>query len=407
MKKTIVHVADYELYKILLPWKSLFSGVNALILSELEKRHPRFSGNCCYDAKYLLERKNLMAEVVVMDKANLARYKRSGGALYLETEQKRSVFSGKARFFHGCTLILLVMAGLLSFRIAKSLQKESSGSLPSEDVEVPLSETPSLPGGEELVKEIFASVSHRGGKISSFSYRRNEGGRLFSSDGGKCSFSIYGCNSEDVANARYCRVSFKNNEPHFQLELPFGYGKTVGEKVSDGVIFSYEDELIALASVRKELRSLGAVIESEHNGEKSAEFAFSVDESHLYSCLKICGENAEKILWREKNLSLSEKAGKCRVELSFEKCESLPEDGNCGELLLLCSRYAYLFASELKIQPKVAKVFPIVASSKNTSQKIIVKEKIGEVKQSNGESLVCYRDINGKITFEKKELVNE
>ena len=64
-----------------------------------------------------------MAEVVVMDKANLARYKRSGGALYLETEQKRSVFSGKARFFHGCTLILLVMAGLLSFRIAKSLQK--------------------------------------------------------------------------------------------------------------------------------------------------------------------------------------------------------------------------------------------------------------------------------------------
>ena len=97
MKKIMVNAADYEMYRFLLPWKFLFSREKKFILGELEKLHPRFSGSCCYDTKYSFHKQNLMAEVVVMEKANLARYKTAGGELFLENETKRSVFSGRAK----------------------------------------------------------------------------------------------------------------------------------------------------------------------------------------------------------------------------------------------------------------------------------------------------------------------
>lgn len=424
MKKTMVHVADYELYKILLPWKSLVSGVNSLILGELEKRHPRFSGNCCYDAKYSLEKKKLMAEVVVMEKASLARYKQTGGALYLETERKRSVFSQKARFVRVCTLVLLVLSGILSLRIAKSLffaQSQSEPFVLSEPEKTELlsenetdGEENALLSGEELLKDIFSSVSRRGGKISAFSYAKSEkAGKIAGGVGGKCTFSVYGCNSEDVVNARYCVVSFKNNEPHFELELPFAEKSeekspvlseeaAEDEKSRSQKIFSYEDELVAVASVRKRLRETGAVIESEHNGERTVEFVFSSSPSVLYSCLKICAESAEEFLWREEKISLSENGENCRVRLLLEKTERAFSES--GEILSLCARYAYLFGSELNIQPKKANVFP---SASSPAKALVVKEKIGEVHQSDGAVFICYRNIDGKMTFEKKELVNE
>ena len=422
MKKTIVHVADYELYRILLPWKCLVSGANSLILGELEKLHPRFSGSCCYDAKYSMEKKRLLAEVVVMEKASLARYKRSGGELFLETERKRSVFSGKARFVRACTLCMIVLSGIFSFRIAKSLffaEKKPVSSEVTETEEISIGNNAGLDAkkdtlldGEELLKEIFSSVSRRGGKIAVFSYQKLENsGKIEDEVGGKCTFSVYGCNSEDVMSARYCVVSFKDNEPHFDLELPFAR-QCVGKKdeVPDSEnqrqaeIFSYEDELVAISSVRKQLRNLGAVIESEHNGERTAEFAFFADSSVLYSCLKICAENAEESLWLEKTISLSENKGKCRVSLSFEKLERRDSETRCGEILSLCARYAYLFVHELRVQPKKAKIFPVAVQSPKT---IVVREKIGEVRRADGEVFICYRNIDGKMSFEKKELVNE
>ena len=439
MKKTMVSAADYELYKILLPWKSLVSGVNALILGELEKRHPRFSGNCCYDTKYSLEKKKLMAEVVVMEKANLARYKQAGGILYLESERKRSIFCQKARFLRVATLILLVLSGIFSLRIAKSfffaeekslslvnsLSSESENAILSGEVDSGEDED-ALLDGESLIQEVFSSVSRHGGKIASFSYTKKEQGEKFPSHiGGTCAFSVYACNSEDVVNAQYCVVSFKNNEPHFELELPFAENSS--KKQTDVLeaaefddaqespgIFSYEDELVAVASVRNALRSLGANIESEHNGEHTAEFAFSADRSILYSCLKVCAERAEKSLWREKTLSVttnvapsgafSESGGICRVRVSFEKCERTDPTFVCGEILSLCARYAYLFSDELKIRPKKAKIFPLASPS---PKKLVVKEKIGEVRRNDGAIFICYRNIDGKMTFETKELVNE
>lgn len=415
MKKIMVSAADYEMYRFLMPWKCLFAHEKKFILGELEKKHPRFSGSCCYDTKYVLCKKNLFAEVVVMEKANLARYKNAGGELFLESEKKRSVFSKRAKMQRILSVLLLLIAGLLSLRIARSLFFENAGSVASSGIVLEDSsvaendselETEQKLSGEALLKEVFLSVSRRGGKISAFSFESNSlptNGNL----AGECKFSIHGCNSEEVANAQYCVVSFKDNEPHFELVLPFtvpfdeanaNQANCIEEsEISETApIFSYENDLLAVTAVRKQLRDLGAIIESEHNGETSAEFSFVTDASVLYSCLKICGESAEKSCWRTKQFSVTERAGKCRVQTSFLK----EKQRQSFSPILLAAQHAYLFGSELKIQPKVKKLFPVPAAT----NPLVMREKLGEVRKNDGSVFICYRTIDGKMTFEKKAM---
>ncbi|MBQ9205882.1 MAG: hypothetical protein IJ158_04130 [Treponema sp.] len=404
MKKVMVSVADYEIYRFLMPWKFVFSREKAFILSELEKMHPRFSGSCCYDTKYVLKKRQVMAEVVVMEKARLARYKTAGGELFLESEKKRSVFSNRARIVRILSIILILLAGFLSLRIAKSVMLEKTAStgiseriVSSEHEQMRAGDETgeiskkSVRSSEELLREVFSSVSRRSGKISAFSYEKNTlaAKRKMA---GECTFSIHGCNSEEIANAQYCVVSFKDNEPHFELLLPFEDALSETENP----IFAYEDELLSITETRKQLRDLGAIIEREHNGETSAEFSFVTDASRLYSCLKICGEHAEQSSWQTKKFSVTEADGKCRVQTSFSKGEK----ARSFNPILLCAQHAYLFGSELKVQKKQKKLL----SPPDSSKSLVVREKLGEVRRDDGSVFVCYRTIDGKMTFEKKAL---
>ena len=315
MKKIIVRSADYELYRFFMPWKCLLShDESRYIVRELEKQHPRFSPSFCYDAKYSLKEKRVLAEVVVMEKSSLARYKNDGGELFLEGNKKRQVFSRKSRFFQGISLLLIILTGLLSFRIVKNLLVEENGTEEAlaENVQFSSSseeEKTILPSAEKLMDNVLISVSKRGGNIASFSYSKNGEKKSAGSDEeGKCSFSIYGTGTEAIANGRYCVVSFKNNEPFFDLELPFGKcdseEKTVfeGENSVDKKMTEI-DENLEIASVRNNLRELGARIESENNGENKASFSFSCSQGVLYSALKICTEGAERCGWGEEKFS--------------------------------------------------------------------------------------------------------
>ncbi len=402
MKKTMVKSTDYELYKVPLPWKVLLrNNMNSLIVSELEKRHPRFSGNCCYDTRYLIERHNLIADVVVMDKASLAEYKNSGGELFLEEERKRNVFSPRTRIMRGLTAFLILLSGLLSLRIVISLLEDDPPlvELVSESASSFLEEAPSkTASAQELSSEVFASVSGGGGKISSFSFtsQNSAGGRS-----GSCKFSVYGCNSEEVANARYCVVSFRNNEPHFDLELPF---TEKGLHFSSQRIPAEKDEL-ALSSMRKSLLSIGAVIESEHDDEGFSEIIFHTPPAKLYSCLKTCAEKAESFGWCEKNLFVSAGDGIGKISVTFEKNHAGGEIG----LLRLCAQYAYLFAPELKILPKKTRLFSWkngegMADSGKAGKDF--EEKIGEIRRKDGSLFICVRKENGRIAYISKEAEN-
>ena len=414
-RKTMVRSADYELYRIFLPWRFAFSRRRNFIISELEKMHPRFSGNCCYDTKYCVERKNLLAEVVVMEKASLAAYKSSGGALYLEGQAKRSVFSWRTNTIRFLALFLIVLAALLSFRIAKSVlfaQKsadevylqiaEDAATKPevenNADINIGKKSSSSV---ENLLSSVFLSVSSHGGKISSFSYRKND---LISKahGGGVCSFSVYGCNCEDVANAQYCVVSFKDNEPRFEMVLPFTESDSLMELPLRKN--SFEEEISFVVGIRKGLRDLGAVFDKEHNGDDCVEFSFFARREILYSCLKTAGLVAENAGWAEKLVSVSENGGMCKVQLSFLK-NTLRDSFSP---VLLAAQYAYLFGSEPKLAKKEQKLFQAGASRSGAvkaSEKSLLKNKIGEIKK-DGSVFICYRNMDGRMAFEKKESVN-
>ena len=406
MKKTIIRSSDYEFHR-------------KFIIGELEKRHPRFSGSCCYDAKYCVEKKKLMAEIVVMEKSSLAQYKNAGGNLYIEDNTKRSVFSQRTRIIRAVSLIMIMLTGILSFRIAKSLisgEKLCTGSAVAENTISPadyLAEENGASSGEKftlespesLLPKVFASISSHGGKISAFSYSRKD-----SVDGKKSSglstFSIHGCNCEEVTNAQYCVVSFKNNEPHFEVILPFQNalpGKSSlasDEPDSDSKIASHENDAKTIASIRSQLRELGAVIESERNGEDCVDFSFFSDFSILYSCLKICGLEAEGALWTVKSLSMTENGNRGSVRISFDK-HGKKEDFSP---LLLASRYAYLFGPELKIVPKKA---GLISDKRDSLKNLAAKSKVGEIKKNDGSIFVCYRNSEGRMAFLKQERVNE
>lgn len=426
-RKTMVRSTDYELYRIFLPWKFAFSRRRNFIISELEKMHPRFSGNCCYDTKYCVERKNLLAEVVVMEKASLAEYKNSGGALYLEGQSGRSVFSWRtktARFF---IPILIVIAGLLSFRIAKSVffaenfveeacmqisENAAAQSATDNNTAENLDQRPELKSAstvENMLSSVFMSVSAHGGKISSFSYRKND--LPSKNHGGVCSFSVYGCNCEDVANARYCVVSFKDNEPRFEMVLPFTETDLAAGKMEfPEQKKSFEDEIVFVAGIRKKLREFGAVFDKEHNGDDSVEFSFFARREILYSCLKTAGVDAEKAGWTDKLVSVSESGGMCRVQLSFLK-NGLRETFSP---VLLAAQYAYLFGSELKLAKKETNLLRPMGENSvtkspgllKTSEKSLLKNKIGEIKRKDGSVFICYRNTDGRMAFERKEAVN-
>lgn len=429
MGKTVINRKDYDLYRISFPWKNIFLRQKNTLIEELEKLHPRFSASCCYEARYRLRQKKLMAEVVVIEKSRLAKYKAQGGRLYLDSAVRRRVFSEKKIFRSGIMILLLLTALFLSARIIHIFPLDNSDEKITRFQEIMAAEArgtgantendentanlfeevePMLVN-ESLIPEIFLSVSRHGGKISDFKYRsgdKRENKEKGISQPGKCSFSIYGCDCEDVVSAQYCVVSFKDNKPFFELELPFEENRPEenipempGDKDLDGMTSGEEGRF---SDLKNTLLSLGAKLSLYQNDQDRAEISFFADSTILYSCLKSCWQCTSESGWHEDLLNVHQSGGICSVNLVLDK-------NNRPALyspLFTAAEYAFLFASDLiklerkTVKKSLSKTGPLV---KSISQRI----RIGEIRKSDGSVIVCYRNQNGKMFFEAKEAVNE
>ena len=290
--------------------------------------------------------------------------------------------------------------------------------------------------GAETVSSVLSSVSACGGKISAFSYELGKSPPSLIGDGpaGKCLFSIYGKGGEEAVSSRCCVASLGSGVPRFELSVPFWQSGRMEDEAppEDGGsrrIFSYEDELLSVTELRMRLRGLGAVIEGEHNCEARTEISFSVGMSVLCSCLRVCAESAEKSAWTEERVSVSERCGRlvenapfrlnrrsddarsCCVRLIFRKrlfgMASAPGTQRGlsvpGEILSLCARYAYLFGRELPLSP--ARRLPALFF-RRMARMPVIREKVGEIRRYDGQTLVCYRNGGGAMTLRKKRAAN-
>ena len=83
---------DYDFYTFGFPLKAFSRGKpDKYICSQLEIMHPCFSDACCFDYKLRLEKKQLKADVVVMQKYILAEYRNKRKKIVIP-ERRRTVF---------------------------------------------------------------------------------------------------------------------------------------------------------------------------------------------------------------------------------------------------------------------------------------------------------------------------
>ena len=170
----------YDYYTIPFPIKAMGRiQKNKYLCSQLEKLHPCFSDDCCFDSRIKFSGHGLQADVVVMQKFRLAEYKSQNHhkPIYIE-ELKKIPFFKDYKIKSG----VVILAGVLAFAVfftgiiikyrqkQQSLQTtQASASLDFSESNVPALET----DGFLQIKTFFETLSLNDGKVTDFSWKLN------------------------------------------------------------------------------------------------------------------------------------------------------------------------------------------------------------------------------------------
>ncbi|MBQ8211689.1 MAG: hypothetical protein IJZ27_04070, partial [Treponema sp.] len=170
-KNCAVKKSDYENYSINLPFNFLLGKRRKkFIFKELEKLHPCFSDEYCFDSKILYKNWKFFADVLVMNKMKLASYRFDNPKVKLHTEEneKRIIFN---KHNYLCLIFLLVF--ICCFWIAiiyvlngKKAQTRSFSDIQKDFVEV----EQNLAEVGDVCNKLFETVKKTKGVIKNFSW---------------------------------------------------------------------------------------------------------------------------------------------------------------------------------------------------------------------------------------------
>lgn len=396
MKKNYVRQEDYDFYSIRLPLKVAVSRRRkSFILRELEKIHPKVSSSCFVKSWLHFKKGKIQADVAVMEKSLLARYKNRfpGSPLYL-SEKRQNPISGSKKVSFFVSLALVLAAGFFGGKILLdvfSVHKKSSENILIAEDEVPAGAAlPVLLAPSKLISAVFSSVGKSGGRLTSFSYNR-----------GICTFGISGCDVEDVAQAQYCVVSYKDNRPQFTLSVPVSTENRILDFQENAEIIPQTDYQNSVKKVRAEIFHLGGNIQKEHVTENQAEFEFFAPEELFFTALHVAGTEAKNLGWTEKSFSVEKSGNQNHVKVTFSRENEGKKFEPEFSAMLLTASYAWLFKSKetetLKLATKPKPVFKKTGSL----AEIAGKTKLGEIKRNDGFKYIYYKNQSGKISCEK------
>ena len=376
--KTMVRRRDYDMYSVRLPFSMIRSRQrDAFVRRELEKRHPRFSEKCCADTRLSLHKDGLTADIAVMDKVRLAQYKKEfpGKRLFLEQQPERAVFKNARGGGKALALGLLVCALLGGVQVVRNARASAVAPLTTAQTE-PVEQTAFL-SPEHVLLTVLAAITRKGGKLSALVWQS-----------GSCRFAVTGCHPEDIASDEQCTVSYKNNEPHFELALPVQHMVTAHTESA----FRADTFVPAL---RHALLSYGAVILSEQIAARDVAVHVFCTHDILGTVLKCSAEQAELHGWSEAAFSLQGGENGGDITMTFvpgtlAACDETP--------LRAVATYASLLMPEQIIAP----VRPRKASVAQSP--VIVRDKVGEIRRMDGSRFVYYRMSDGRIICEQEKV---
>ena len=232
---------DYDFYTIMFPFKAILrQKKEKLIYAELEKLHPCFCDDCCFDSKLRLQKGWVKAEVIVMQKLKLAEYKGAGKRIYIPEVRGKQFFVnkkiGKVMFF--CIVLLILLTGLFTL-VTRDFQKPVDQKTNYQTV---VEEALEVVNGINVC-DLLASLNHPDSAVDRF---------LFEEDGFSlnCTLVVKGVFPEAIESicdsAVLSSVSFSSKMPVLTIQLNQKHpGSTsfVSEKISGEFKSSFRQQL--------------------------------------------------------------------------------------------------------------------------------------------------------------------
>ena len=400
MQKTnVLRKDDFEKYEVLLPFSAaLGKRRKKYLCSELEKMHPCFSDEFCFDsAVRKIGKKGISADVLVMSKRKLAEYegKRnlSGTGFFAGKQKHRFFVNERLRLIAISVGVCLFAAagGLLCGKLNKAVEPDATvASEPNNANEISeVTDTVSL------CNLFFEVMNKTGGKVSVFEWELDG----FTEN---LSASFQGIYPEDLAalssfmncNKNEETVSYENGIPVMRV---FYTKKLSGMNVEEKTDSFTDEKILENADFNKNLRNTisenGAVMTGEKAPPYHIEFTCDFD---LHG-QKLFQQVAELIkAGKRRVISLSVSCigdGKKEIGISIEPL--LNEKIPCFDFNLLSENLKFFESINGKKNTMKASVVKQPATSK--SEQKTVHKKIGEIKSPDNTIIVFYKNENGKI----------
>lgn len=210
----------YDVYSISFPFKALGSiKRNKYICSELEKLHPCFSDDCCFDSKIRFSKTGLKADIIVMQKFRLAEYKNQNNQkpVYVAEFKKLPFFKDlrskqKIYTFFFASILFLLLLFVFGRVKNKGIKEQIPAAKNQEEVSLVVSEENPF----AKLQEVLELVSLHDGRILHFSWDLNGFSQNFS-------LTVKNIYPETVCKiapeVKILSITYENNIPLMTIQL--------------------------------------------------------------------------------------------------------------------------------------------------------------------------------------------
>lgn len=379
---------DCEIYKFKIPFIINKNKRNAFISKELEKEHPCFSNNCCFDTKYKFENKGLVAKIAVMNKVRLEQYKREFHKKNIIAQDNEKYFVDKKQniFTTISFFCILIVFFSVSFCFIKNSQAEK---MKKKEKMLKSNKKEQIAFfNKSLYENIFESIEEHNGKIEQFDFDMAQD-TIKSNNHTK--IKLNNCFPEDIFNSsanklcyeiNFSSVAYNKNKPNFTLEFTdcktyFFSNKEINAN-TESIIHDVRNQII--------LNNGNVNFEDEKNNE----IEFSIDNVQMKKLITNINSILKKLKYCCTKISIISLEKTLNINLTIYKNQNI----ECFDMLEIISNYIELFTLNRNTLKQSLTNIVKVENENN--------ELIGKIKTAEGKIICYYKNKDGKIMEEEE-----
>ncbi len=388
-KFLILSPDDYDFYTIPLPFEVLIKRQeNLYFSSQLEKLHPCFSDDCSYDWHLKIQKNKLLANVLVMQKYKVARYKANKKALYIKEDKSGQFFLSKKQRETRLLAGIFLAAGLLlsSIFLSTFFSRQKGETELRQTTSVLQEETPNPAFPPKYTTpEILNYIAAHNGRLSSLlwsydSYTENAGFKLH---------ALYPEDLQPFEKAlKLSPMTFEDSLPLITVSLS---SKLLQPQAATAELQPKENENYK-AQIRQLLLDNNFILIEESLSPYGLKLSLPLEQSSGPNALEELTNFFEYLAQRDfpiSKIQLSSAARTFNIEIIFSQVPLLSQQDLYKSLLANLN----IFMPEAAAPPGTSQKSPQKPAPK-PAQKL---SKVGQIIKEDGSIDIYYKDENGKI----------